>query len=233
MKNSHESAERPVMRKAGHRGFTLIELLVVIAIIAILAAMLLPALANARQKATSTTCANILKQFGMSLNLYWDDNQGFHLPYWNGRTVWYNSLAEGNYITNQPHPWAAGYTVPKKFQWVCPANTALPYDQYAGAVNYCYNYSCCTDPVPKKTGLVKQPTKTLMICDVANNITYGPAGGRCDYAIGDSPVYFSTASLSYRVGDWHITTANALFMDGHTDCFARGTIYQQVSMSGN
>lgn len=57
--------------------FTLIELLVVIAIIAILAAMLLPALSAARERARCTTCINKLKSFGLANNMYTQDNNDF------------------------------------------------------------------------------------------------------------------------------------------------------------
>ena len=65
-----------VIRKPASRGFTLIELLVVVAIIAILAALLLPALGSAREQSRRSVCASNLRQWGFGALMYADDNSG-------------------------------------------------------------------------------------------------------------------------------------------------------------
>ena len=85
--------------------FTLIELLVVIAIIAILAAMLLPALNSSRGKAIGTKCVSNLKQNGMVIGFYAADCSGWVFPVRDGgpgRAYFYEKWAEMKYITMKP-----------------------------------------------------------------------------------------------------------------------------------
>jgi prepilin-type N-terminal cleavage/methylation domain-containing protein/prepilin-type processing-associated H-X9-DG protein len=138
--------DRPTARDA--RAFTLIELLVVIAIIAILAAILLPVLDQAKQKALGIQCMGNLRQIGTGLKMYCDDDHGF-FPI---------NLSQGR-DSDQTDNWVAGmmdYADPDE-----NTNSAVLVDtRYSQLAAYVKNpavYKCPSDRSTQDPGLVGPP----------------------------------------------------------------------------
>jgi len=105
-----------LFNRAREHAFTLIELLVVIAIIAILAAMLLPALASAKQKAQRTQCVGNNKQFGLAMTMYANDNLD-RMAYPNWNPPWVPGWLYTPYNDAVPNPYAAPMNTNASAAW--------------------------------------------------------------------------------------------------------------------
>lgn len=121
--------EKPTLRKRG-KGFTLIELLVVIAVIAILAALLLPALSKAKSQAQSIACLNNLKQLELCCHIYSSDFNDYLVPNQVGGYIMAAATTDSLITASNPNSWCPG---------VAPVD-ATPLNVEAGLL-YPYNKS--------------------------------------------------------------------------------------------
>jgi len=192
-------------------GFTLIELLVVIAIIAILAALLLPALARAKSKAKTTVCLNHVKQWGLACTLYAEDNEDL-VPE-EGNTIlpinhpqnadaWYNRITTQLTLQSLVQLYTATPPDPplpsSKSIFACPSaprpaftpGVGKAYFMYGMNGRLCINKSTRAGPPPisntKLQGVVR-PSDTVFMAEVnGNSPTAGAAQSNVtgQYAVG-------------------------------------------------
>jgi prepilin-type N-terminal cleavage/methylation domain-containing protein/prepilin-type processing-associated H-X9-DG protein len=218
------------------RAFTLIELLVSIAVIAILAAMLLPALNQSKQSVWRAKCASNLQQLGMATEMYWDDNAGECFRYTfaqtnYGQICWFGWLgpgAEGHRSYDLSYgalfPYLGGSDVR-----LCPALSVAMAGFKLKATNIVFSYgynnylSTNTSSPPVKINSIKRPTETALFADAAQRddfLTYNGQSLRNnpmleEFYYLDLETNYSS-SHNYPNGHFrHSQKANVVFCDGH------------------
>ena len=194
---------------AKHKSFTLIELLVVIAIIAILAAILLPALNSARERGYTATCVNNLKQIGNAFNMYTEDFGGWYPRSWNGGSgdQWTGLSSIPKYLGITAAPKKGTASLPT----ICPRSE----DGEGGAptdsrfINYGMNpFINCKTYYFNTSSLTSYSGKIL----VADQNTANKGGSMLGASMATPQIGFHHAGL---------TQANALFLDYHVESFTK------------
>ncbi len=227
------------MSQRNKGGFTLIELLVVIAIIAILAAILFPVFAQAREKARTISCLSNLKQMGTAFTMYLQDYDEVVLPRYSAcpstgpaptpdaPTLWTNTI--------QPY-------IKNKQVFICPSATNTKYGDTWNLRSYLsigYNQTIsgwyyptangCGNMVLPTLASVVAPSKNVMFAD---SVSGDLAGGYRGYLFGNVGMnipYTSSFAGRGSFGARHNEGANLSFFDGHAKWYKGTNILANVN----
>ena len=208
-----ENLRRPEVRA----GFTLIELLVVIAIIAILAAMLLPALSRAKGTARSVHCLSQMRQLGLAVNLFADENEDAfprsqHSAFAHGELPWERSLAPQLGFTT------ATWTNLLAGVYRCAA------DRRTTPLSYGLNVYFELGPDDDYEGKPQSWRRMTAVPNPSATILFAETGSGADHIM---PNFWSTPSDAADVDSRrHLGRANYTFVDGHGETRRLDSIYE-------
>jgi len=204
--------------------FTLIELLVVIAIIAILAAMLLPALSSAKQKAWTTSCNSNLHQIGLGMRMFADDNNQYYPE--SGDDIYWGAIdpttGKASWL-EQIFPYVGNTNA-----YDCPGNVQLPPPNqgpfnYFNGCNAAYVAAGGQDAAVEST-VILLPSAYVLGGDTAGTKNNG-AGLQFDLLDADKDDYTQNcvggAANPSLTEFWQIHSKgqNVMFADGHSEWY--------------
>lgn len=185
--------------KSRQHAFSLGELLVVIAIIAILAALLLPAVARAKQRAQETACRSNLGQINLAFHAYADDHRDAlpilpdPNPYPNGVGAYYKQLIKGYLGLDGP-------ASPREMVFVCPSDREVFTQPQHAFTSYTFNgYELDGSSIPRITGqplgAIRNPTKVVLAAEF--------------------PAFFGGSWHPYKTSAYPDARSMVAFADGH------------------
>ena len=211
--------------------FTLIELLVVIAIISILAAMLLPALAKAREKGRGIACTGQIRQLALAAQMYASDNED-HFPCYGSsdpnkiaKTVWFSTSLKPYLGIPLNTGWSTPYRANSR-PLVCPSKKGQWYRIDANAadgqrdIHYLsYAFSCRLSF--QKVSRLKKPTDYVLMCDGSE----WPFGFMYFNTTADNRAMYASG-LNKVACNRHLDKLTVSYADGHTGMVYRPDVTQ-------